>query len=64
MINFIINDINGKLVTVHGGASSCPVWHSRTRSIGGSPDVKNWTKAVLQAVLTTVFLQFSPSCEL
>ena len=36
----------------------------RTRSIGRPPDVENWTKTVLQASLTSVFVQFSPPREL
>ncbi len=40
------------------------VRHSRTRSIGRPPDVENWTKTVLQAGLTSVFVQFSPPREL
>ncbi len=49
-------------VTIHGG--HLLVRHSRTRSIGRSPDVENWTKTVLQASLTSVFVQFSPPREL
>jgi hypothetical protein len=36
----------------------------RTRSIGRPPDVENCTKTVLQASLTSVFVQFSPPREL
>ena len=50
------------LVTVHGG--HLLVRLRQTRSIGRPPDVENWTKTVLQAGLTSVFVQFSPPREL
>ena len=53
---------HGKIVTIHGG--HLLVRLRRTRSIGRPPDVENWTKTVLQASLTSVFVQFSPPCEL
>ena len=50
-----------KLVTVHG--AHLLVRLRQTRSIGRPPDVENWTKTVLQASLTSVFVQFSPPRE-
>jgi len=49
-------------VTVHG--AHLLVRLRQTRSIGRLPDVENRTKTVLQASLTSVFVQFSPPREL
>ncbi len=51
-----------KIVTIHG--AHLLVRLRRTRSIGRPPNVENWTKTVLQASLTSVFVQFSPPREL
>ena len=37
---------------------------SAVQEAPGPPDVENWTKIVLQASLTSVFVQFAPPREL